>query len=178
MKPKWFGMFLAVIAMPFCLVAAGPGIECSGVMLAGADSQVALAYKDKPPAQWVRMGEDFYGYRVKGFDEKTRRVGLESGKGQLYVLPLQPGAVVTTGKELPPGARAVIQNNLVQIGFAVAMYYQQHGRDPQSIDELLPLIPKLRVAAGENYQKMKLIHRQPLTVTTRGGIVVRFEAPF
>jgi hypothetical protein len=146
-------------------------------MLAGSDSQVALSFKGKPPAEWVRVGEDFYGYRVKGFDMKKQRVGIEDREGHLYVLGLEPGAKVTHGKELPPGARVVIQNNLSQLSFAMMMFFQQKGSEP-TFDDLIPLVPKIRVVDGEDYRGIKYIHGQTISVTTAGGIVVRQEPEF
>ena len=164
----WVAVNLMVLSR-----AANPEIEFSGVLVAGAETKVALAKKGTAPAQWIQVGGEFGGYSVAAYDGTASCVVLTK-KGEEFRIPLRDATVVVVPRELPPEEKQAIMTNLRQLSLAADQYYLENGKYTALYSDLVyvkPLYPK----SGEDYRTIVFKQGQPLTVTTASGVTVTYQ---
>ena len=157
--------------------AADPEIEFSGVLVAGAETRVALAKKGTAPAQWIQVGGEFGGYNITAYDVKTSSVVVKKN-GEEFRIPLRDSTVVVVPRELPPEEKQAIMSNLRQLGAAADQYYLENGKDTAQYSDLVghrQYVKSIESKSGEDYRTIVFKMGQPLTVTTASGVPVTHQ---
>jgi hypothetical protein len=172
-------LLAVLLAVGLTLVgrAAGPEIQCTGVLVAGSETKVALAHAGAGPAQWIPVGGEFDGYTVSSYESASDTVILTKG-GEKFRVRLQDAKVMAGAIEPPPEVKRGILNNLRQLGAAADQYYLENGKSEVTLSDLVgpaKYIKRLQPLAGEDYSQIKFEQGKPISVTTAGGYTITHQ---
>ena len=174
MKPQWSLALVLLIGSAF---AAEPGIEFSGVLGSGRETQVSLTNPANGQSQWVAVGRSFAGYTVVRYDANEDVVVL-ARDGREFRVPLKKGKVRAGNVEPPPEIKGRILNYLRQLCAAADQFYLENGKSTTTYEQLVgtdKYVKSVTPVAGENYRAIEFAQGKPLRVTTADGYTMSYE---
>lgn len=184
MKPRHVLASLFAAGLAVLGQAAAPEIQFTGVLVAGAETKVALAHAGAGPAQWVPVGGEFDGYTVSAYEAASDTVILTKG-GDKFRVRLQDAKVLAGAIEPPPEVKKAILNNLRQLSAWANQYYLENGTSTTTLAKIYKLMKaaqslsleplSLEPIAGEDYSQIKFQQGKPLSVATADRYTITYQ---
>ena len=149
----------------------------SGVLRDGSVTRVALTASAGGESKWVNIGQQFQGYQIVSYDEKSTTLLVLKGDTK-FQIALQDAKIALISTSLTPEARNRIRNNLRQLWAAAQQHCLETGKTSATFNDLVgegKLIKAIETINGEDYTALVVgADAKSITVSTSSGETVSF----
>jgi len=172
---------LAALVCFFAVIVLQAGepqpLILSGVLHDGTSTRVALTTVAGGESKWVNVGQQFGGYEIVSYDDKTSTLLVRQGILEFPIL-LQEAKIAPITSQLKPEVRDKIRNNLRQLWAAAQQYFLETGKTTAAYNDLVgegKFIKAIEPVSGEDYTSLVFsADAKSVTISTASGETVSY----
>jgi len=176
---------LAALVCFFAVIVLQAGepqpLILSGVLHDGTSTRVALTTVAGGESKWVNVGQQFGGYEIVSYDDKTSILLVRQGTRE-FPIALQEAKIAPVTNQLEPVVREKIRNNLRQLWTAAQQYFLETGKTTAAYSDLVgdgKFIKAIEPVGGEDYTSLVFsADAKSIAVSTAVGEAVSYSEVF